>query len=531
MTAEAGAALSRDGTEVLSHESLQPDIKHMTAAANEELLAATDDGDISRALAAVAAGASLTAALTAGGSNALHNAAFEGHAQLCVALIDAGAAVEARRRDGVTALEIAARNGHSETVRTLSLVAAAASDAAKVQATSRTDAAAGSAASTARPTPPPPAGSASASSSRIPVVDWRRAETDREGFLADILHALSEVGFMCLTEHPHFDAEIQARTMAQAHRFFDAPAEIQATASIANTPHFRGHAPPAYTPSQLSELFMYGPAAQKPRADYTDEDVPAWQRIFYGPNTWPGGNFLFRKFEACCLLSCNWSDFPRHAQDSAVETASVRTGQATTLHLNKAHLWAFLGFGLRLRATANGILASTMRLESSSATLSAPPRVRNDTTRSGRIDQDKLQIDITQRSRCRSQPAGERDPILSSFSQSTERASEVRLLVIYSQDPVGRGTPLLVLRGVRPDLRQGQPNRSGFPRYATNAFPVIPFSWPATVDRFAKTGSEQVTGRLETNRSVCLFVCLFVCFALRAEFLTVPDRSARAVEV
>jgi hypothetical protein len=296
---------------VLSHESLQPDIKHMTAAANEELLAATDDGDISRALAAVAAGASLTAALTAGGSNALHNAAFEGHAQLCVALIDAGAAVEARRRDGVTALEIAARNGHSETVRTLSLVAAAASDAAKVQATSRTDAAAGSAASTARPTPPPPAGSASASSSRIPVVDWRRAETDREGFLADILHALSEVGFMCLTEHPHFDAEIQARTMAQAHRFFDAPAEIQATASIANTPHFRGHAPPAYTPSQLSELFMYGPAAQKPRADYTDEDVPAWQRIFYGPNTWPGGNFLFPQIRGVFFVVLQLVGFPK----------------------------------------------------------------------------------------------------------------------------------------------------------------------------------------------------------------------------
>ena len=296
---------------MLSHESLQPDIKHMTAAANEELLAATDDGDISRALAAVAAGASLTAALTAGGSNALHNAAFEGHAQLCVALIDAGAAVEARRRDGVTALEIAARNGHSETVRTLSLVAAAASDAAKVQATSRTDAAAGSAASTARPTPPPPAGSASASSSRIPVVDWRRAETDREGFLADILHALSEVGFMCLTEHPHFDAEIQARTMAQAHRFFDAPAEIQATASIANTPHFRGHAPPAYTPSQLSELFMYGPAAQKPRADYTDEDVPAWQRIFYGPNTWPGGNFLFPQIRGVFFVVLQLVGFPK----------------------------------------------------------------------------------------------------------------------------------------------------------------------------------------------------------------------------
>ena len=32
---------------------------------------------------------------------------------------------------------------------------------------------------------------------------------------------------------------------------------------------------------------MYGPEAE-PRADPNDETVPAWQRIFFGPNTWPG---------------------------------------------------------------------------------------------------------------------------------------------------------------------------------------------------------------------------------------------------
>ena len=97
--------------------------------ANAQLLAATDSGDIARASAAVEAGASLTAALTAGGSNALQNAAFEGHTGLCLALIELGAPVDARRQDGANALEIAARNGHSETVQALATAAAKAKSA------------------------------------------------------------------------------------------------------------------------------------------------------------------------------------------------------------------------------------------------------------------------------------------------------------------------------------------------------------------------------------------------------------------
>ena len=256
----------------------------MTAAAAAELLAATDAGDILRAQAALAAGATLTEALTAGGSNALHNAAFEGHTKMVQFLLAEGAAAGAQREtDGVTALDMAATNGHDDTVKVLvaagAAVTAATTELRPPADDSTTPATAGSAS---------PGGGAAAArmENGIPVVDWRRSETDREGFLSEILHALGDVGFMCLTHHPSFTADTQARYLEQAHAFFDAPDGVRESASIGNTPHFRGYAPPAYSPAQFSELFMYGTQAET-RADPADETVPAWQRIFFGPNTWP----------------------------------------------------------------------------------------------------------------------------------------------------------------------------------------------------------------------------------------------------
>ena len=85
-----------------------------------------------------------------------------------------------------------------------------------------------------------PAAMAAAS---IPIVDWRRVESDREGFLADIQHALGDVGFMVLANAPGFEPEAQARTMAQARAFFGAADAVKASASIAHTPHMRGWDP------------------------------------------------------------------------------------------------------------------------------------------------------------------------------------------------------------------------------------------------------------------------------------------------
>ena len=192
----------------------------MTSDAAAELLAATDAGDIPRARAALAAGATLEDTLTAGGSNALHNAAFEGQTGMCAWLLEEGAAVGAARPDGATALDIAAAQGHAETVQVLAMAA----QASRPEPPPTSPAAP----SPARPEPDSPGAEPTA----IPVVDWHRAETDREGFLADVLHALGEVGFMCLANAPGFEAATQAHTIEQARAFFDAPSALQASASI-----------------------------------------------------------------------------------------------------------------------------------------------------------------------------------------------------------------------------------------------------------------------------------------------------------
>jgi isopenicillin N synthase-like dioxygenase len=117
------------------------------------------------------------------------------------------------------------------------------------------------------------------SATTIPLIDWRKQATDREGFMADVLHALGEIGFMVLTNAPGFEPEVQARTMAQARAFFASPVRVPTTlcswqppltgvprwqahvkdgASITLTPHFRGHDPIVQSPSQLVETFQYG---------------------------------------------------------------------------------------------------------------------------------------------------------------------------------------------------------------------------------------------------------------------------------
>ena len=95
-------------------------------AANFELLAACEVGDARRAVAAVAAGASLCTALTPGGSAALHMAAFDGRCELASTLLKAGAPVDLRRHtEGLdTPLLLACQNGHTEVVGLLAAAGA-----------------------------------------------------------------------------------------------------------------------------------------------------------------------------------------------------------------------------------------------------------------------------------------------------------------------------------------------------------------------------------------------------------------------
>lgn len=75
----------------------------------------------------------------------------------------------------------------------------------------------------------------------IPVLDWRRFESDRAGFLADLGRAVRGPGFFLL-EHHTVSADLRARVFKMADAFFAKPVAEKQPLSIRNTPHFRGWA-------------------------------------------------------------------------------------------------------------------------------------------------------------------------------------------------------------------------------------------------------------------------------------------------
>ena len=92
---------------------------------DQELLDAACDGDVARVRAAQAAGASLIAT-TPGTSTALHAAAWLGHTEIVLFLLESpadgppGVPIDLpRSAGGDTPLLLAAANGHSETVKLL----------------------------------------------------------------------------------------------------------------------------------------------------------------------------------------------------------------------------------------------------------------------------------------------------------------------------------------------------------------------------------------------------------------------------
>lgn len=128
----------------------------------------------------------------------------------------------------------------------------------------------------------------------IPTVDWQDLENDREKFFKDLRYALSECGFLVLTNAPGLDDEFQQRAFKEVRGFFDAPMDIKKTAHISNTPYYRGYTLP--TPAdrghgQVIENFQYG-FEQEPVCAHDDKTQPIHKRLFRGPNTWPVSDTL-----------------------------------------------------------------------------------------------------------------------------------------------------------------------------------------------------------------------------------------------
>ena len=125
--------------------------------------------------------------------------------------------------------------------------------------------------------------------SQLPTVDWLDLEGNRTKFLEDLRYALSDCGFLVLTNAPGLDNDFQQRAFREVRGFFDAPMDVKKTAHISNTPYFRGYTLP--TPAdrghgQVIENFQYG-FEQTPECDHDDKSQPIHKRLFRGPNTWP----------------------------------------------------------------------------------------------------------------------------------------------------------------------------------------------------------------------------------------------------
>ena len=128
----------------------------------------------------------------------------------------------------------------------------------------------------------------------IPKVDWLDRSENPDKFFKDLTYALSDFGFMVLTNAPGLADEFQQRAFKEVRGFFDSPMDVKKTAHISNTPYFRGYSLPTPADSghgQVIEAFQYS-FEQEPLCDYDDKTQPIHRRLFRGPNTWPDADYL-----------------------------------------------------------------------------------------------------------------------------------------------------------------------------------------------------------------------------------------------
>lgn len=123
----------------------------------------------------------------------------------------------------------------------------------------------------------------------LPTVDWLDRKANPPKFFEDLSYALSEFGFMVLTNAPGLGDAFQQRAFREVRAFFDSPMELKKSAHISSSPYFRGYSLP--TPAdrghgQVIEAFQYG-FEQEPLCAHDDASHPIHKRLFRGPNTWP----------------------------------------------------------------------------------------------------------------------------------------------------------------------------------------------------------------------------------------------------
>ncbi len=128
-----------------------------------------------------------------------------------------------------------------------------------------------------------------ASTLKLPQVNWPDKTSNPTKFFKDLKYALSEYGFMVLTNAPGLSDDFQKKAFSEVRGFFNSSRELKKTAYIAKTPYFRGYSlptPPDSGFGQVIEAFQYG-FEQEPFCEHDDKTQPIHRRLFRGPNTWP----------------------------------------------------------------------------------------------------------------------------------------------------------------------------------------------------------------------------------------------------
>ena len=75
-----------------------------------------------------------------------------------------------------------------------------------------------------------------ASNLELPEVDWLDRKSNPDKFFKDLSYALSEFGFMVLTNAPGLSDEFQQHAFREVRGFFNASMDLKKTAHISNTP-------------------------------------------------------------------------------------------------------------------------------------------------------------------------------------------------------------------------------------------------------------------------------------------------------
>ncbi|KAG5734874.1 putative iron/ascorbate oxidoreductase [Termitomyces sp. T112] len=128
--------------------------------------------------------------------------------------------------------------------------------------------------------------------SSVPVLDWNLLTVDKPLFIAQLRHALINVGFLYLSNPPVASENIAA-LIEYIPRLFGLPQEAKDAIRMANSPHFLGY-------SRLGAELTKGKTDHREQFDFATRhetrwregaDVPQYYRL-WGPSQWPDESLI-----------------------------------------------------------------------------------------------------------------------------------------------------------------------------------------------------------------------------------------------